>query len=117
MLLSAALVACGQGGQVEVTAPAAAATPQPAAMSTFQGPVAAVDPIAGTLVVAVAMVWAPVMEARAHERRVFVDRRTQWEPGPGDLSRLLVGDEVQVEAEDVLDGTWRAVKVLLLDID
>jgi len=117
VLLSAGLVACGQVEQVDVTASAAAATPQVVAVATFQGSVAAVDPEAGTMVVAVEIVWAPVMEARAHERRVFVDRATQWEPGPGDISRLLVGDEVQVEGEDALDGTWRAGKVLLLDLD
>ena len=116
VLLSAGLVACGQGGQVQVTAPAAAGGPEPVATATFQGSVAAVDPPAGTLVVAVRMVWAPVMEARAHERRVFVDGETQWEPGPADVSRLLVGDEVQVEGEEAPDGTWRAVKLLLLDI-
>jgi hypothetical protein len=117
VLLSAGLVACGQGEPVEVSAPAAGGAPQPVATATFQGQVAAVDPQAGTLVVAVQIVWAPVMEARPHERRVFVDAETEWEPSSGDISQLHVGGEVQVEGEDGLDGTWRAAKVLLLDID
>lgn len=117
VLLSAGLVACGRAEQLEVTAPASAAAPRVVAGATFQGSVAAVDPQSGTMVVAVRMVWAPVMEARAHERRVFVEPQTQWDPGSGALGRLLVGDEVQVEGEDAFDGTWRAVKVLLLDVD
>lgn len=117
VLLSTALVACGRIEQVEVATPAAAAFPRPAASSTFQGAVRAVDAQAGALVVAVEIVWAPVIEARAQERQVVVDSRTRWDPGPGGLSRLRVGDEVQVDAEDALDGTWRAVRITLVDLD
>lgn len=117
VLASTALVACGRVEQVEVTTPAATASPRPAATSTFQGAVSAVDAQAGALVVAVEIVWAPVIEARAQERQVMVVSRTRWDPGPGDLSRLRVGDEVQVDAEDALDGTWRAVRIIVVDLD
>jgi hypothetical protein len=100
---------------VEVSASSsAAALPRLVATSTFQGSVTAIDSEAGLIVVAVRIVWAPVMEARPHERRVSVDTATRWEP---EVSQLLVGDEVQVEAEDATDGTWRATRVQLFDID
>ena len=117
VLVSALLVACGQTKQVEVTAPAAAALPRPVHTSTFQGAVAEVDRQAGALVVDVRIVWAPVLEARAHERRVVVDAGTRWDPPSGGLSQLLVGQEVQVDGEDAGDGAWRAAQVSLLDID
>ena len=117
-LLSVLLAGCGSRvEQVEVTAPKHVAAPRPAATSTFQGAVAAVDQAAATMVVAVRIVWAPVLEARAHERPVFVDPLTSWDPGTGSIARVGVGDEVQVDAEDALDGTWRAVRVLLIDPD
>ncbi len=125
VVLSAALLAgCGDRVErVEVSAPDPIAAPRSAepttstSTATFQGAVTAVDRATGTVVVAVTIVWAPVLEARAHERRVRIDRQTAWEPGPGDISRLAVGEEIQVDAEDGPDGTWRAVKVLLMDID
>lgn len=123
-LLGALLAGCGDRVErVEVSAPDPIAAPRPVetttstSTSTFQGAVAAVDRTTRTVVVAVTIVWAPVMEARAHERRVQIDGQTVWEPGPGDISRLAVGEEIQVDADDVPDGTWRAVKVLLMDID
>lgn len=125
VVLSAALLAgCGDGVErLEVGAPDPIAAPRPAeptsltSATTFQGAVAAVDRATGTVVVAVQIVWVPVLEARAHERRVQVDSQTVWEPGPGDISRLVVGEEVQVEAADAPDGVSRAVKILLMDID
>jgi len=124
VLVTALLTGCGgRAERVEVRAAGPIAAPHPAktttsmSTSTFQGAVAAVDRTTGTLVVAVQIVWAPVLEARAHERRVQIDGQTAWEPGPGDISRLAVGEEVQVYAEEAPDGTWRAVKILLMDID
>ncbi len=125
VVLAAALLAgCGERvAQVEVSAPDPIAAPRPvdptisASVTTFQGAVAAVDRATGTVVVDVQIVWAPVLEARAHERRVRIDSETAWEPGPGNISRLRVGEEIQVDADEGLDGTWRAVKVLLMDID
>jgi len=118
VLLSAFLVGCGTGvEQVEVTARRQIVAPRPAGTSTFQGAVAAVDQRAGTIAVAVQIVWAPVLEARAHERRVLLDAQTIWVPGPGGISGLTVGEEVQVDAEDTVDGTWRAVRILLIDVD
>jgi hypothetical protein len=78
--------------------------------------VAAFDRDAGHLLVAVQMVWTPVMKADRHDRQVVVDPQTRWDPGSGGRE-LAIGDEVQVEAEDPVDGRWRAVRVQLLDID
>ena len=117
-LLSSFAVGCGRGQPVEAGAgglpPPVAAPPAPT--SSFQGAVAAYDRDAGDLVVAVQIVWTPVLKADRHDRRVVVDAHTRWEPasGQGDLA---IGDEVQVEGEGPVDGRWRAVRVQLLDID
>lgn len=116
-LLSTVLFACGRAGDVQVgTAFPAFATPvpvPPAATSSFQGAVTAFDPDAGQLTVAVQIVWTPVIKADRHERQVLVDPGTRWEPS----TDVMIGDEVQVEAADPVDGLWPAVRVQLLDID
>lgn len=117
-LLSALLAGCGGTvEQVEAGAPEQVVAPRPAVRSTFQGAVTAVDFEAGTMVVGVEIIWAPVLEPRSHDRQVVVDALTQWEPAPGGISQVQAGEEVQVEAEDTLDGTWRATRILLLDVD
>jgi len=123
-LLAVFLAACGDATQLELRAgggiPPVAAfepEPEPAAASSFQGAVAAVDPGVGALVVDVQIVWTPVLEARRHERRVTAGPQTRWDPGVEGLGRLVVGDEVQVDASEGVDGIWQAVRVRLLDID
>ncbi len=113
-LLSSFVLGCGRAGEVQVgTAfPAPVSTP-PTATSSFQGAVTAFDRATGHLTVDVQIVWTPVLKADPHERQVAVDQRTRWEPS-GDV---MIGDEVQVEAEDPVDGRWGAVRVQLLDID
>ena len=75
-----------------------------------------VDAGGGSFVVAVWMVWAPVMEARTHERRVVVDAGTRWDLGALGVGDLRVGEEVQVEG-DPAGGDWRASRVRLFDVD
>jgi hypothetical protein len=58
-----------------------------------------------------------VLKAGPHERRVQVGPETRWEPGPGDIALLHVGDEVQVRAVSSPGETWQALEVMLLDID
>ncbi len=118
-LLSVVLLGCGRVEQVEagglpprVPAPTAPSVET----SSFQGAVAAFDRSAGHMVVAVQIVWTPVLKAGAHERHVLVDPHTRWEPSSG-LADVMIGDEVQVEAVDAADGAWRAVRIQLLDID
>jgi hypothetical protein len=109
---------CGRTGTVEATAPPRPATSVPAGpLSTFQGEVASVDEVAGEVVVDVQIVWVPLMKTEPHQRTVIVDSRTGWEPAPAGIGGLRVGDNVQVEAEDTGDSTWRAVKVQLFDVD
>lgn len=117
--LAGILTACGAGEQVAVTgaAPRPAPAGPPAAESTFQGSVASVDVEASTMVVAVQIVWKPVIEARAEERRVIVDRGTAWGSAALHLSDLHVGEPVQVDADPVPGGAWRAVRVQLFDLD
>jgi len=123
VLLAGLVAGCGRVEQVEVSATApptsAAPTTRPAAGPTtsFQGAVASLDGEAGGMVVAVRIIWAPVLRSETHERRVLVDGSTRWDPASGGLSRVLIGDEVQVDALDVADGPWRALRVRLLDID
>ena len=112
------LLGCGRTGTLEATAPPRPETSVPAGpLSTFQGEVAAIDAVAGEMVVDVQIVWVPLMKTEPHQRVVVVDSRTTWEPAPATLSQLRVGDNVQVDAEDTADGAWRAVKVQLFDID
>lgn len=116
-LLSVLLAGCGGIGEQELRATAAGGAPRRAATSTFQGAVTTVDFEEGTMSVAVRMVWAPVLEATSEQRTVAVDALTRWEPAPGGISQVRPGEEIQVEAEDVLDGTWRATRILLIDPD
>jgi hypothetical protein len=120
VLLSGLLIGCGRGSQELAVAglPPAPAVPAPPTPTTsFQGAVTSVDARAGTMVVDVSIVWTPVIQRGGHERRVLIDARTQWEPGPAALNDLVVGEEVQVEAVDAVEGVWPAVKVQLLDIE
>ena len=112
------LLGCGRAGTVEATAPPRPATSVPAGpVSTFQGEVAAVDPPAGQIVVDVQIVWVPLTKTEPHQRVVVIDSHTGWEPAPAGITGLRVGDDVQVDAEDTGDGTWRALKLQLFDID
>lgn len=124
-VLSSLVMSCGRAEQVEVVAaplpipapPAPPASSPPVApKSSFQGPVTAFDRAAGQLTVAVHIVWTPVLKADRHDREVVVGPSTVWDPSTASAD-VLIGDEVQVEAEDAADGRWRAVRVQLLDID
>ena len=120
LLVPALLAGCGRAATVEVgtgAPPPPAVTAPPVPLPSFQGAVAQIEPQAGELVVAVRIVWAPVLKADRHDRRVVVTPETRWEPGPGGIDVLHVGDEVQVRAEELSDGRWRAHQVQLLDID
>jgi len=116
-LLSATLVACGRAAPVEIgmsgLPPAAAAT------TSFQGQVASVDLGSGIAVVDVQIIWTPVLTAHRHERKVLVDAGTRWEPASpaSGLSGLKVGEEIQVEAVEAVEGVWPAVLVQLFDVD
>jgi hypothetical protein len=118
--LAAALAGCSPmedqavSASAGVTPPPAVAAPSPA--SKFQGSVRSVDAEGGGLVVSVWMVWTPVMDATAHDRRVLIDGATRWAPGDMRLGDVRIGEEVQVEGDPVGDD-WRASKVQLFDVD
>ena len=116
-LLSTLVLGCGRSEPVEVSAaaPLPVSAP-PAATTSFQGAVTAFDRAAGHLTVAVKIVWTPVLKADRHDREVVVDADTLWDPSTA-AADVLVGDEVQVESTDAVDGRWPAVRVQLLDID
>ena len=115
-VLSAVLVACGQHDPVQMAVgglpPALPAGPAPA--TSFQGEVASFDAGSGVMVVDVAIVWTPVLQADRHQRKVLVDAQTVWEPAPAELHP---GDAVQVEAVEAVEGVWPAVKLQLFDLD
>ena len=120
--LSAVLLAgCGRASTVEVSAsgslPPAPPSTAGGPTESFQGAVASIDPVTNELVVNVQIVWAPVIKADRHERRVAVGPQTRWQPAATGLDLLRVGDEVQVEAVSRPDGTWEARQVQLFDID
>lgn len=119
VLLAVLAVGCSDGERVAVTAgaPPAGAAPAAPAASSFQGSVTSVDTDAGSLVVAVKIVWTPKIEARAEDRRVVVDGATGWQPATLGLANLHAGDEVQVDADPGWGDTWRAVRVRLFDIE
>ena len=120
VLLSGVLMGCGRGPQEVAVAGLPPAPPVPAPptpTTSFQGAVASVDARTGTMVVDVSIVWTPVIQRGAGERRVLVDAQTRWDPGPAALSDVVVGDEVQVEAVHAVEGVWPAVKVQRLDIE
>lgn len=117
-VLSATLLACGRAAPVEIgmsgLPPAGPVGPAPA--TSFQGQVASVDAGTGLVVVAVQIIWTPVLRAEAHERTVLVDPQTRWDPAPVGLASL-VGTEVQVDAAEEVEGVWPALRLQLLDID
>ena len=117
-VLSMLLLSCGRAAPVEVAVsglpPAPPAASEPA--TVFQGSVASVDAGAGVLVVDVTIVWTPVITAGGHQRRVLIGAGTRWERGLT-LAGLRAGDEVQVDAEEAVDGSWPALRVRLFDID
>ena len=120
VLLSGLLIGCGRGSQELAVAglPPVPAVPAPPTPTTsVQGAVASVDARTGTMVVDVSIVWTPVIQRGGDQRRVLIDARTRWEPAPAALDDLVVGDEVQVEAVDAVEGVWPAVKLQLLDIE
>lgn len=118
-MLLATLVACQRVEEVQIGATGLPPTgPAPSNPTTsFQGQVAAVDASNGIVTMAVQIVWTPVLRAEPHERKVLVDGQTRWDPAPRLLSDLRVGEELQVDAVDAVEGVWPAVKVQLLDID
>ena len=117
-LLAATLAACGRPEPLQTVGVANVPPPGPPAPTTsFQGAVASVDIEAGAVVVAVQIVWTPVLKAHRHDRRVVVDAGTTWDPGSLGLAGLQVGEEVQVEALDEVDGSWPALRVRRFDVD
>ena len=120
-LFGALLAGCSRAATVEVRASGSLPpAPPPSAAGpaeSFQGAVASIDPVTNELVVNVQIVWAPVIKADRHERRVAVGPQTRWQPAATGLDLLRVGDEVQVEAVSRPDGTWEARQVQLFDID
>ena len=119
-LLAALLVSCSRAGTVEVSAagsPSAPVTALEGDVSTFQGEVTSIDVVSGEVVVAVQIVWTPVLKADPHERRVVVGSGTRWEPIGNGLASLHVGDPIQVDAARSPDGRWRARTVQLFDLD
>ena len=116
-LLSTFVLGCGRSERIEVSAaaPLPVAAP-PAPTTSFQGAVTTFDRAAGHLTVAVKIVWTPVLKADRHDREVVVDADTLWDPSTASAD-VLVGDEVQVESMDAVDGRWPAVRIQLLDID
>lgn len=115
-LLSTVVLGCGRAQQVQVVAAPVPVTAPPVPTSSSQGTVTAFDRASGHLVVAVKIVWTPVLKADRHDREVVVDPGTRWDPSTA-AADVLVGDEVQVEAEEAMEGRWRAVRIQLLDID
>ena len=118
-LLTATLLACGRPAPVEVAVAGLPPKAPPASDLTtkFQGSVTSVDAGAGALVMAVRIVWTPVLKAEPHERRVVVDPGTGWEPASVGLADVRVGEEIQVEAVETPAGSWQALRVQLFDID
>ncbi len=119
-LFAALLVGCSRATTVEVSASASLPPAPPttaAPTESFQGAVAAIDLPSEELVVNVQIVWAPVLKADRHERRVAVGPQTRWEPAGTTLALLRVGDEIQVQAAVAADGTWEAGQVQLFDVD
>lgn len=119
-LLAILLTGCSGRDTVEVSTagpPRAPVTTVDENVSTFQGPVASLDVARGEFVVAVAIVWTPVIDAEPHERRVVVGADTRWPPGAAGVAALRVGEELQVQAEGGADGAWRARRIELFDLD
>ena len=120
-LLATLLVGCSRGDGVEVSAggiPPVPSTTAPAVPGEkFQGSVASVDVNREEFVVAVEIVWTPVLKATQEDRPVTVDAQTRWATGAGGLAELRAGEAVQVEAVSLPDGTWRARQVQLFDVD
>lgn len=117
-LLSATLVACGRAAPVEIGMSGLPPAAPPAATTSFQGQVASVDAGTGIAVVDVRIIWTPVLTADRHERKVLVDASTLWEPATSSgLAGLKVGEELQVEAVEAVEGVWPAVKIQLFDVD
>lgn len=115
---AALLAACGQVADVQVRA--APPVPPPAAAGpadVFQGEISSVDVAAGEFVLSVRILWAPVLEARAEDRRVVVGPGTRWLPSDASLAALQVGEDVQVKAHAGDDGSWSAVEVQRVDLD
>ncbi len=119
-LLAALLVSCSRVDNVEVSAsglPPASSTATGEPGERFQGAVAAVDAAADHFVLAVRIVWTPVLKAAQEDRQVIVGPQTRWVPSTAGAAQLRVGEDVQVEAVSLPDGTWQARTVQLFDVD
>lgn len=117
-LLSATLVACGRAAPVEIGVSGLPPAAPPVETTSFQGQVASVDAARGVVVVDVQIIWSPVLTADRHERKVLVDASTRWEPAsPSGLAGLRVGEEIQVEAVEAVEGVWPALRVQVFDVD
>lgn len=119
-LLAALLLSCSRPGDIEVSAGAPLTAPVTAPrgeVSSFQGSVASIDVHSGELVVAVQIVWTPVLKADRHDRRVVLGPHTRWEPPGNGPAALRAGDQVQVEGERTPDDRWQARTVQLFDVD
>ena len=116
-LLAALLVGCRGSGSVEVSAAGLPPVSNGELGSTFQGSIASVDLATGEFVVAVQIVWTPVLKADRHERRVVVDAGPRWVPAEASVSQLRVGDNVQTKALATADDRWRALEVIVVDVD
>ncbi len=117
-LLSATLVACGRSAPVEIGMSGLPPAAPPVETTSFQGQVASVDAGAGIVVMDVRIVWTPVLTADRHERKVLVDASTVWDPAASSgLVGLKVGEEIQVEAVEAVEGVWPAVKIQVFDVD
>ena len=122
LFAAAVLVGCISADRVEVSTggvpPASAPSTVPVKPGEkFQGAVAAVDVDANELTVTVGIVWTPAVKAVSEDRRVVVGSATRWTPAAVGLGQLRVGEEVQVEAVALPDGTWQARQVQLFDLD
>ena len=119
-VLAALVVSCSRVQSVEVRAsglPPVSSTVPAEPAEKFQGSVAAVDAAHDDFVVSVRIIWTPVVKAAREDRRVTVGPQTRWVPTTAGLAQLRGGDEVQVEAVSLPDGTWQARTVQLFDVD
>lgn len=83
----------------------------------LEGRVLTVEPARGAILVAVEMAWLPDLTRGLGRTLVLADDGTRFLPSGGDLTRVRPGDDVQIRAARVPGGGWRAVEVVLVDLD